>query len=104
MYTRKLRKYYRLDLETFEFEELGEWKGYLRHFYPGIYYFIENDIPNKRTKLYLLKEGKLELLKSFKSYGRISFRVFKSGIVIRKGSKVKVYAFPDFKELKFKGL
>ncbi|GAH61242.1 unnamed protein product, partial [marine sediment metagenome] len=92
--------------ETFEFEELGEWKGYVRYFYPGIYYFIENDIPNKQTKLYLLKEGKLKLLKIFKEYdsiyGRNSFTVFKSGVVIRKGSKVKVYAFPDFRELKFK--
>ncbi len=108
LYTQKFQKYYRLDLETFEFEELPEWKGYLRYFYPGINYFIENDIPNKQTKLYLLKEGNLELLKIFKGYdsgnGRISFTVFKSGIVIRKGSKVKVYAFPDFKELKFKGL
>jgi hypothetical protein len=108
MYTRKLRKYYRLDLETFEFEELGEWKGYLQYFYPGIYYFIEKDIPNKSIKLYLLKEGKLELLKSFKGDDsrkrRVSFSVFKSGVVTRKGSKVKVYAFPDFKELKFKGL
>jgi hypothetical protein len=108
MYTQKFQKYYRLDLETFEFEELGEWKGYLRYFYPGIYYFLENDIPNKRTKLYLLKEGKLELLKSFKGYDsgnwRHSFTVFKSGVVIRKGSKVKVYAFPDFRELKFKEL
>lgn len=106
IYTHKFQKYYRLDLETFEFEELGEWKGYLRYFYPGIYYFLENDIPNKRTKLYLLKEGNLELLKIFKGYdskdGRHSFTVFKSGVVIRKGSKVKVYAFPDFKELKFK--
>jgi hypothetical protein len=108
IYTQKFQKYYRLDLETFEFEELGEWKGYVRYFYPGINYFIKNDIPNKRTKLYLLKEGKLELLKSFKGYDsgnwKHSFTVFKSGVVIRKGSKVKVYAFPDFKELKFKGL
>ena len=108
MYIHKFQKYYRLDLETFEFEELGEWKGYLRNFHPGINYFVENDIPNKRTKLYLLKEGKLELVKTFKGYdsknGRHSFTVFKSGVVIRKGSKVKVYAFPDFRELKFKGL
>ncbi len=106
MYTQKFQKYYRLDLETFEFEELGEWKGYVRYFYPDIYYFIEKDFPNKRTKLYLLKEGNLELLKSFKGYdskdGRHSFTVFKSGVVIKKGSKVKVYVFPDFRELKFK--
>ena len=104
IYTRKHQKFFRLDLETFELEELGEWKGYVRSYLPGICYFIEKDIPNKRIKLYLLKEGKLELLKSFKGGGKTSFRVFKSGVVIKRGSRIKVYAFPDLKELKFKRL
>ncbi|MCK4646513.1 MAG: hypothetical protein KAU46_09690 [Candidatus Aminicenantes bacterium] len=107
MRTRSMQKYYRLDLENLEIEELGEWKGQLQRSYTGGFYLIERDRPNKLIKIHLLKEGKLELLKSFKGFdGRSwknTFRVFKSGVIIKKGSKVKVYAFPDLKELKFKG-
>ena len=108
MRTRSMQKYYRLDLENLEIEELGEWKGQLQRSYTGGFYLIERDRPNKLIKIHLLKEGKLELLKSFKGFDgrgwKNTFRVCKAGVILIKGSKVKVYAFPDLKELKFKML
>jgi len=97
----------RLDLETFEVEEVGEFAGYLRYFHPGIYYFVETIKPGVSRNIYQLKEGQMKILKSFPDFDirkGHSLRVFKAGIVFIRGKEIKVYAFPDLKELKFKKL
>ena len=104
----KRPKYARLNLENFEIEEFGETKGYLQFFYPDKYYLVETDHVASVVKVYEFKEGKIKLLKTFSDYDtteiRNRFRLCKGGVVIREDKKVRVYAFPDLKEIKFKKL
>lgn len=101
-------KYARLNLGNFEIEEIGETKGHLLSFSPDEPYFIETDHVVSTVKIHEFKEGKLRLLKTFSEYDtteiRNRLRLCKGGVVIRKGKKVRVYAFPDLKEIKFKKL
>jgi hypothetical protein len=97
----------RLDLETFEIEELNELKGWLHCIGPDEFYFEEKNYEADTFKIYRFQDGQSKLIKSF----RISFKetfypyeIFKSGVVLRRGKKVKVYAFPDLREIKFKKL
>jgi len=100
--------YAKLNLENFEIEEFGETKGYLQFFYPDKYYLVETDHVASVVKVYEFKEGKIKLLKTFSDYDtteiRNRFRLCRGGVVIREGKKVRVYAFPDLKKLKFKKL
>jgi len=104
----KRPKYARLNLGNFEIEEFGETKGYLHFFYPDKYYLVETDYVASAVKVYEFKEGKIKLLKTFSDYDateiRNRFRLCKGGAVIREGKRVRVYAFPDLKEIKFKKL
>jgi len=104
----KSPKYARLSLENFEIEEFGETKGYLQFFYPDKYYLVETAHVASAVKVYEFKEGKIKLLRTFSDFDtteiRNRFRLCKGGVVIREGKKVKVYAFPDLKEIKFKKL
>ena len=104
----KRPKYARLSLENFEIEEFSDTEGYLQFFYPDRYYLVETDHVASEVKVYNFKEGKIELLKTFSDFDtteiRNRFRLCKGGIVIREGKKVRVYAFPDLKEIKFKKL
>jgi hypothetical protein len=104
----KRPKYARLSLENFEIEEFGEAIGYLQFFYPDKYYFVETDHVNSAVKVYEFKEGKIKLLRTFSGYDtteiRNRLRLCKGGVVIKEGKNVRVYAFPDLKEIKFKKL
>ncbi len=99
--------YAKLNLESFEIEEIGDTKGHLHYFSLDEYYFIEIDHVASEVKVYEYKEGKQNLLKTFSfdtTDKRNRFRPCKGGIVFREGKKVRVYAFPDLKEIKFKKL
>lgn len=102
------RKIGRLNLRTFKIEEIAEKLGYIQNFSPGDSYFIEMDRPANLIKIHQLKENKLEFLKSFPGFDvrepENRLEVCKGGIVLKKGKKIKVYAFPDLKELEFKKL
>jgi hypothetical protein len=100
-------KYVRLNLENFELEEIKDFEGHLLYFYPDDYYAFDLDEAAPKARFYELKEGKLNFIKELtdfdlKSYENIG--IFKAGVVLKKGRKVRVYAFPDLKELKFKKL
>lgn len=104
---KKGSKYARLDLETFEIEELGEIKSLPMGFYPEGGYFYVKDQAASVLNIYRLKENKSELIRSFKmdfSKPESEYSFTPGGLIIRKRGKVRVYAFPDLKELKFKGL
>jgi hypothetical protein len=98
----------RLDLDTFEIKEIAESIGWIDYLYPGDCYFIEMDRPANLIKIHQLKENKLEFLKSFPDFDvrepENRLEVCKGGIVLKKGKKIKVFAFPDLQELKFKKL
>jgi len=83
-------------------------KAVLQFFYPDKYYLVETDHVPSEVKVYEFKEGKIKLLRTFSGYDtteiRNRFRLCKGGVVIREGKKVRVYAFPDLKEIKFKKL
>jgi len=108
IYGRKLTKYARLNLETFEIQQIGELKGNLWRFAPDDCYFVETDHIATAVKVYKLKEGRLQLLRSFTDFDTQTienrFKICKAGVVIKKGNKIKVYAFPDLKEIEFKNL
>jgi hypothetical protein len=97
----------RLNLENFELEEIKDFKGELLYFYPDDYYAFELDEVMPKARFYSLKEGKLNFIKELtafdlKSYDNIG--IFRAGVVLKKGKKVRAYAFPDLRELKFKKL
>lgn len=107
VYGQNKQKISRLDLETFETKDMGEYEGYVFYCYPDSWYFDEMDRSASTHKIYRVKNGKMEFLKSFQidtSKKENSFRIFKAGIMLRKGKKIRVFAFPDLKEIKFKGL
>jgi len=103
-------EYARLDLDNFKIEELDGLKGYLNLYSADIdsYYALEMDDAAHEANLYQVKEGTLKLLKTFKDVdltsGLNSFDVSESGMLVKKGNKIKVYALPDLKEVKFKKL
>ncbi len=99
--------YARLDLEIFEIEELSDTKEWLYCFTPDKCYFEDKDYDAGTFAIYRFQDGQSTLIRSF----RISFektfypyKIFESGIVLEKGKKVRVYAFPDLEEIKFKKL
>ena len=97
----------RLDLETFEIEDLSDTKDWLYCIGPDERYFIETDFDAGTFKTYKYQDGKSQLLRSFRLDFKRSFYpygVFESGIVLQNGKKIKVYAFPDLREIKFKKL
>lgn len=107
IYGHGYNKIARLDLETLEVEEIGEFTGYLHCIHPSNFYFEETVKPGVSRNIYQLKEGEMKLLKSFPDFDirkGHSLRVFKAGIVFKKDKEIKVYAFPDLNELKFKKL
>jgi hypothetical protein len=100
-------KYVRLNLENFELEEIKDFKGDLLYFYPDDYYAFELDRVMPKARFYELKEGKLNFIKELTAFNPRSYdsiEIFKAGVVLKKGRKVRAYAFPDLKELKFKKL
>lgn len=107
------RKYARLNLDNFEIEQIPGLKGDLLkgglvYFYPESCYAYEIDKAAAQLKIYEVKRGELHLLKIFDNfvpeYEENEFEIFESGVFIKKGKKIKIYAFPDLKELKFKNL
>jgi len=97
----------KLNLVTFEIEELGDIKGWFYCFGPDEYYMAETDFDADTLRIHSYQDGRFILLKSFRLDFRKSFYpfgIFEGGIVLEKGKKVKVYAFPDLKEIKFKKL
>jgi len=99
--------YARLDLETFEIEELSDTKQWLYCFNPDECYFEDKDYDAGTFAIYRFQDGQSTLIRSFRCSFEKTFYpydIFESGIVLEKGKKVRVYAFPDLKEVKFKKL
>ena len=103
-------KYATLNLESFKIEpiEIEGVRGYLFYSGPDNVYFEEIDSTSLTVKIYKLEDDRVTLLKTFEDFDPREpanrHFTFPSGIVLRKGKKVKVYAFPDLRELKYKKL
>jgi hypothetical protein len=101
------RKYARLDLEKFEIVELSELKSLPIEFYQEGGYFYVEDKAASVLNIYRIKENKSELIKSFKmdfSKSESDYYFTPGGLIITQRDKVRVFVFPDLKELKFKKL
>jgi len=100
--------YAKLNLENFKIEDIGKTKGHMSYFSADDIYFSETDHIAATVKIYEFKEGKQKLLKTFTDFDtreiKNRFRLCRGGVVIREGKRVRVYAFPDLKEIKFKKL
>jgi hypothetical protein len=100
--------YARLDLENLKIEGIGKTQGRMDYHYPDDLYFIESDHVENEIRIYKYIDGQVRLFKTFEDfdYKKVENRSFwcRSGVVLRRGKKVKVYAYPDLKEIKFKKL
>ena len=95
----------RLDLETFQIEELSDAKKWLYYFGPDECYFEEKDYDAGTLAIYRYQNGQSKLIRSFRCSFENTFYpygIFEGGIVLERGKKVKVYVFPDLREIKFK--
>jgi hypothetical protein len=105
---RYYRKCARLNLDRLEIDELTDFKGYLVYFDPQNCYAYEIDEAGARLKIYEFQHGELVLLKIFEDFDlrfeENEFSIFNCGVFIKKGKKIRIYAFPDLKEVKFKKL
>jgi len=114
-YGRRKDRLVRLDLETLDIEDLGEWKkmedGYwvaVRFIPPSEFYYTEGNEREQTIKIFKLQGNQKTLLKTFENIDleqrKNRFEIFKGGIVIQRGKRVQVYSLPDFQEIKFKKL
>jgi hypothetical protein len=103
-------KYARLDLDNFEIKEMPAPENFMDFYSPnaGSLYALEKDDLAHEVKLYQVERGTLNLLKSFKDVdpedGLNDVDIYQSGILVENGKKIRVYAWPDLREIKFKKL
>jgi hypothetical protein len=104
----------RMNMTTLEIEDLGAWSsggddswGYVFR-KMGRAYFIGGSRAKKDLSVYALDEGGMRLIRSFPDMDidrqKTRYEIFDSGIVLSKGNRIGVYAFPDLRELKFQGV
>ncbi len=114
----------RLDLATLETEEVGALKAGMNSWVMNLLAFgsfmVEEDPALKKMTYYRIEGRRLVPLRAFsltkvkevvmpqegESYTKWKeqFDHSDTGIILRKGKKVRVFAWPDLRELKFKGL
>jgi hypothetical protein len=100
----------RMDMATFEIEDIGAWGGgddswgyvFSRK---GRFYFIGGSRNAFSQEIYDLNDGHMKLIRSFADMDsrRLDARldIFESGIIVRKGKEIGIYAFPDLREIKY---
>jgi hypothetical protein len=113
IYGKRGPKLARMDMETLEIEDVGDWWkstddwGYV-HRWGGQTYFVGGSRSRKNIDVLDLNDGQMRLIRSFPGIDTerrdSRFDIYESGIVITQGKHVGVYAFPDLRELKFKGV
>ena len=97
----------RVDLENLEVTKVLEAEGRFHWFSPEECYLFSTF--GKPGKFYrVLPDGQLKLLHDFTGYDGMKwghrFNIYRSGIIVKEGEKISVYAFPDLNELTFKDL
>jgi ABC-type transport system involved in multi-copper enzyme maturation permease subunit len=111
------KKLLRLDLETFELEEIKpadeNRTGFFHYSFPDTWYYTSVDPVSTYTrrifkKLYRLKQGKPELIKEFEPvifhWQKDFFGIFNTGMVLKKDGKITVYSLPALEEIEYKKL
>jgi hypothetical protein len=114
IYGKRGRNLARMNTSTLEVENIGTWSsdgddawGYVFR-QMGRAYFIGGSRTKKSLDVYALGEDGMRLIRSFPDMAidrqKTRYEIFDSGIVLIKGNRIGVYAFPDLRELKFQGV
>jgi hypothetical protein len=102
----------RLDLETYEVRDIapiqpvqGAW---IYAIFPERFYLVQRNDDARTLRISILNENGATLLREIKdvyvkSKG-YTYKIQRHGIIVPREKKIEVYAFPDLKELRFKGL
>jgi hypothetical protein len=120
IYTKRDNRIVGIDLSTLNVEDVGPDRGHIWTVPPGVFYYVEFETwpvrnTDKWKKLYRLQGGRMVFLKQFDfgdaGYGNVEVNgngviLWQHKIVNQKNSKItmRVFAFPDLRELRFKGL
>jgi hypothetical protein len=104
-----------LDLKTLEFTDikpLENKSGFFHYSHPDAWYYGQMTCKTFTDKcvlekLYRLKSGTLHLLKEFEPIDLNDkdnyFKVYDTGVVLKKKEKISVYSLPDLKPLQLPG-
>jgi len=114
IYGKRGKNLARMNTSTLEVENIGVWSssgddawGYVFR-KMGQAYFIGGSRTKKNLDVYALGEDGMRLIRSFPDTDinrrGTRYEIFDSGIVLTKGKRTGVYAFPDLRELKFQGV
>jgi hypothetical protein len=113
IYAKRGQRLVRLSLETLQVEDIGAWTedeadawGYVFR-QGGRAYFVGGSNRGTNLDFFSLDEGRMRLIRSFPGVNiqrrDTRYRVFASGVTITQGKHTGVYAFPDLREIVFKG-
>jgi len=100
--------YARLNLENYEIEILNDLDKFQSFISPtfNTHYVLAEDGISHEVKLYVLKRGKPNLVKTFNNvdltYGLRGLKFFESGILAKQKRELRIYTLPDFEEIRFK--
>jgi hypothetical protein len=104
----------RINMTTLEIENIGPWTAGDEDAWGYVFrkknqaYFIGGSRNKKTLDIYTLDEGGMKLIRSIPDTDvnrrGTRYEIFDAGIVLMKGNRTGVYAFPDLRELKFQGV
>jgi hypothetical protein len=113
IYGKHNKRIVRIDLATLAVDDVGPERGLILRVPPVDFYYVEHESwlpgqgqPDKWRKVFRLQGGKPVLLREFDFNGKWPGHVWmqRHGVVLIEEGKTSFYAFPDLKELKYKGL
>jgi hypothetical protein len=99
----------RLDLETFEIEDIATLKtpvgAYVPAYFPERFYLVESDSKTRESRISSILNKSVRLLRALENFDpawtgyRIDFR--KEGIRLLRKNRIEFYAFPDLVRVRF---
>lgn len=100
-----------LDLKEFQIRQLEEPVNWAAYTGTGHYYYFQEPEENSPgLKVFRFERGELDLLREFPDmsyavwHDDTSVKLFPGGMILVRNNKVRVFAFPDLEEIRFKKL
>lgn len=103
----------RIDMATLAIDDVGPRRGQILRVPPADFYYVEHEAwlpnqgqPDKWRKVFRLQGGKPVFIRNFDFNGKWPGHVWiqRHGIVLSEEGKKSFFAFPDLRELRFKGM